>query len=119
MPTKAKNAEVGILADAMLRELETHRQQGAEVYPPTLRQLAARTEGSPTDELVQKAAKSTFTAKAIVTEKVDRKPSLDAYVYFKGDEPKKPKSAKAAPTKKPKPDVARTCGSISWPRSPG
>ena len=100
MPKKAKDAETAALAGAMLRELESLRQQGGEAYPPRLRRLAELTGGSPTDEQVQKAAaKKAFTEKAVVTEKVGRKPSLDAPVYFKEDAPAKKPAAKRAAAK--------------------
>jgi hypothetical protein len=89
MPTKVKDAEIVALAEAMLGELEALRQRGGESYPPRLRQLAELAAGSPTDEQAQKAAaKKAFTARAVVTEKVNKKPSLDAPVYFKEDAPK-------------------------------
>lgn len=88
MPKKVRDAEIALLAEAMLRELESLRQQGGETYPPKLRQLAGMTSLAPMDEQVQKAAaKAAFTAKAVVTEKLDRKPSLDSPVYIKGDVP--------------------------------
>src|SRR5262249_18441702 len=47
-------------------------------------------DGAPSHDLIVKAAtKKAFTAKAVVTEKVDKKPSLDSPVYFKEDVPKR------------------------------
>src|SRR5947208_668467 len=77
---------VAVLSEEMLDVLGALREQGGKVYPPRLRQLAALTGGSPTDEQVQKAAAKTgFTAKAVVTEKVGREPSLDAPVVLRED----------------------------------
>ena len=89
MSKRPKDAETVALADAMVRELGSLREQGGAAYPPGLRQLAALTGVSATDEQVQTAAaKRAFTAKVVITEKVDKKPSLDSPVYFKGDAPK-------------------------------
>jgi hypothetical protein len=77
------------LAEAMLQELGSLRMQGSGAYPPRLSQLAKRVGGTPTDDQIMKAAaKTMFTAKAVVPEKVNKKPSLDSPVYFKGDVPK-------------------------------
>ena len=77
------------LAETMLRDLESLKQEGSGAYPPKLAELARLSGQSPSDEQVQKAAnKKTFTAKAVVIEKVNKKPSLDSPVYIKGDEPK-------------------------------
>ena len=76
------------LAETMLRDLESLKQEGSGAYPPKLAELARLSGQSPSDEQVQKAAnKKTFTAKAVVIEKVNKKPSLDSPVYIKGDEP--------------------------------
>src|SRR5205814_10343813 len=40
------------------------------------------------DLIIKAAGKKTFTAKAVVTQKVDKKPALDALVYFNEDLPK-------------------------------
>jgi hypothetical protein len=110
MPTKAKDAETVALAEAMLRELGALREQAGGAYPPRLRQLAALTGGSLTDEQIQKAAaKTVFTAAAVVSEKVARKPSLDAHVYFKDDAPTKQRSSKRAAVSK-KDDGAELAG---------
>jgi hypothetical protein len=94
MPAKVKDAEVASLAEEMLRQLELLRSGGNGAYPPKLRQLATLTGGSPTDELIQKAAgKKLFTDKVVV-EKVARKPSLDSPVCFKEDAPAKPPAPK-------------------------
>ena len=78
--------EVVALAEAMLRELELLRQRGDGAYPPRLRQLATLTGGSPTDQLIQKAAvKKLFTDKVVV-EKDGKKPSLDSPVRIKEKE---------------------------------
>jgi hypothetical protein len=113
MSKKANKAEAAALEliEAMLRELEVLRQQGGEAYPPRLRQLAALAAGEAADEQVQKAVgKKAFTTKAVVTEKVDRKPSLDSPVYFKGDEPKKKPAPKKPAVKKPKDDGSELAG---------
>ena len=76
-----------------LRDLESLKQEGSGAYPPKLAELARLSGQSPSDEQVQKAAnKKTFTAKAVVIEKVNKKPSLDSPVYIKGT------------SRKPKPD---------------
>lgn len=88
------------LAETMLRDLESLKQEGSGAYPPKLAELARLSGQSPSDEQVQKAAnKKTFTAKAVVIEKVNKKPSLDSPVYIKGDEPAKKKALKRAPVK--------------------
>jgi hypothetical protein len=88
MPKKAAD-ETAALADAMLRALEARRDQGGGAYPPTLRHLAEMSGRTPTPEQVLKAAaKKAFSGRAVATEKVDRKPSLDSPVYFKEDAPK-------------------------------
>ena len=112
MSKKAKDAEVTILAEAMLQKLASLREQGGEAYPSTLRQLADSTGSSTTDEQVQKAAaKKVFTGTAVVLEKVGGKPSFDAPVYFKGDTPAKKKSApKRAEPARPKDDGAELAG---------
>ena len=72
------------LSETMLRDLESLKQEGSGAYPPKLAELARLSGQSPSDEQVQKAAnKKTFTAKAVVIEKVDKKPSLDSPVYIK------------------------------------
>jgi hypothetical protein len=109
MPKKPD--QVAILSEEMLGVLESLRHQGGEAYPPPLRRLAALTGGSPTDEQVQKAAARTaFTAQAIVIEKVDRKPSLDAPVYFKVDVPAKKPASKRVAAGKPKDDGGELAG---------
>lgn len=105
MPKKPDR--VAALSEEMLGVLAALRQQGGDAYPPRLRQLAALTDGSPTDEQVREAAgKKAFTAKAVVTEQVGRKPSLDAPVYFKEDAPAKQRASKRATAEKPKDDGA-------------
>jgi len=86
---KKSQAKDAALAETMLRDLESLKQEGSGAYPPKLAELARLSGQSPSDEQVQKAAnKKTFTAKAVVIEKVNKKPSLDSPVYIKGDEPK-------------------------------
>lgn len=76
------------LAGQMLRALESRRTFGDESHPPTLQELGEMCDGAPSPELIVKAAtKKVFTDKTFV-EKVDRKPSLNAPVYFKGEQPK-------------------------------
>ena len=88
---KKSQAKDAALAETMLRDLESLKQEGSGAYPPKLAELARLSGQSPSDEQVQKAAnKKTFTAKAVVIEKVNKKPSLDSPVYIKGDEPKPP-----------------------------
>jgi hypothetical protein len=107
MPTKARDPEITLLAEALLRELEILRRSGGDAYPPRLRHLAALTGGSPTEaQILKAAAKVVFTRAAVVTEKVQRKPSHDSPVYFKQDAPAKRSTRKPAPTKKPKEDSA-------------
>jgi len=97
---KKSQAKDAALAETMLRDLESLKQEGSGAYPPKLAELARLSGQSPSDEQVQKAAnKKTFTAKAVVIEKVDKKPSLDSPVYIKGDEPAKKKALKRAPGK--------------------
>jgi hypothetical protein len=88
MPKK-KADEAALLAERMLQALESRRSFGGDAYPPTLRHLGEQCDGAPPDDLIVKAAaKKAFTAKAVVTQKVDKKPSLEALVYFKDDLPK-------------------------------
>ncbi|MGA7496870.1 MAG: hypothetical protein WBX00_09090 [Isosphaeraceae bacterium] len=105
MSKKTQDAEIAALAEAMLSDLECLHQQGGDIYPPKLRLLARSSGRSPTDDQILSAAgKKTFTLKAVVPEKVGRKPSLDSFVYLKGDEP--PKKRPSRPTSaaaKPKP----------------
>src|SRR5271166_5340722 len=89
MPKKKSQDKDAALSETMLRDLESLKQEGSGAYPPKLAELARLSGQSPSDEQVQKAAnKKTFTAKAVVIEKVNKKPSLDSPVYIKGDEPK-------------------------------
>jgi hypothetical protein len=84
MAGKVKDAEVAALAEEMLRQLELLRSGGDGAYPPKLRRLAELTGGSPSDEMIQKAAgKKLFTDKVDPIEKVARKPSLDSPVKLK------------------------------------
>jgi hypothetical protein len=77
------------LAGRMLQVLESQRSFGGDAYPPTLQHLGELCDGAPSPELIIKAAtKKIFTDKAVVTQKVDKKPSLSAPVYFKEDLPK-------------------------------
>ena len=88
MPKKSQDKDAA-LAETMLRDPESLKQEGSGAYPPKLAELARLSGQSPSDEQVQKAAnKKTFTAKAVVIEKVKKKPSPDSPVYIKGDEPK-------------------------------
>jgi hypothetical protein len=104
MPKKSQDKDAA-LAETMLRDLESLKQEDSGAYPPKLAELARLSGQSPSDEQVQKAAnKKTFTAKAVVIEKVNKKPSLDSPVYIKGDEPAKKKALKRAPVK-PKPKL--------------
>jgi len=89
MPKEKKVDEAAQLAERMLQVLESQRSFGGNAYPPTLRDLGDLCDGSPAHELIVKAAaKKAFTAKAVVVDKVDKKPSLDSPVYFKEDVPK-------------------------------
>src|SRR5262245_19461306 len=85
-----KNADAAAdLAGRMLQVLESQRSFGGDAYPPTLQHLGELCDGSPSPELIVKAAtKKVFTDKAVVAQKVDKKPSLNAPVYFKEDLPK-------------------------------
>jgi hypothetical protein len=77
------------LAGRMLQVLESQRSFGGDAYPPTLQHLGELCDGAPSQDLIIKAAtKKVFTDKAVVTQKVDKKPSLSAPVYFKEDLPK-------------------------------
>jgi hypothetical protein len=76
------------LAGRMLQVLESQRSFGGDAYPPTLRHLGELCDGAPSHDLIIKAAtKKVFTDKAVVP-KVDKKPSLNAPVYFKEDLPR-------------------------------
>ena len=111
MPKKKSQDKDAALAETMLRDLESLRQEGSGAYPPKLAELARLSGQSPSDEQVQRAAKKkAFTAKAVVIEKVDKKPSLDSPVYIKGDEPAKKKTLKRAPAKR-----NRNSMSLNWP----
>jgi hypothetical protein len=89
MPKTKRVDEAALLAERMLQVLDSQRSFGGEAYPPTLRHLGELCDGAPPPELiVQAATKKVFTDKAVVTAKVDKKPSLDAPVYFKEDVPK-------------------------------
>jgi hypothetical protein len=93
MARSKKPDQALLLAERMLEILSSKREFGGDAYPPTLRHLGELCDGAPSPELIVKAAKGkAFTAKAVVIEKVERKPTLDSPVYVKGDEPKKPKS---------------------------
>ena len=90
MPRKPKVDEAAQVAERMLQVLESQRSFGGDAYPPTLRHLGELCDGAPSSDLTIKAAtKKVFTAKAVVTEQVDKKPSLDSPVYFKEDVPKR------------------------------
>lgn len=102
------------LAEQLAGLLEAQQRRGGEHYPPTLRRLGELCDGSPEPDLIVKAAaKKAFTDRGVVTEKVDRKPSLDSPVYIKGDERAKPTSKpKRAPTAK-KPDAKVLAGELA------
>src|SRR5438445_5834506 len=90
MAKKTKVDEAGPLAERMLQVLDSQRSFGGDAYPPTLRHLGELCDGAPSSDLIIKAAtKKVFTAKAVVTEKVNKQPSLDSPVYFKEDVPKR------------------------------
>ena len=77
------------LAKRMLAVLESQRRLGGADYPPTLRHLGELCDGSPSDDFIAEAAtKKAFTDKAVVAQKVDKKPSLNSPVYFREDLPK-------------------------------
>jgi hypothetical protein len=87
------------LSEEMLDLLDSQRKLGSPAYPTTLRRLGELCGGAPSEEEILKAAtKQAFTKRAVVTEKVDKKPSLDAPVYFKEDAP--PKKRAPAPRKR-------------------
>jgi hypothetical protein len=76
------------LAEQMLRALEAQRSIGGEAYPPTLQHLGDMCEGSPTSELIVKAAtKKPFKDKTIV-DQAGKESSLQSEVYFKEDRPR-------------------------------
>ena len=110
MPKKPDH--VAALSVELLGLLESQRKLGNEAYPPTLKKLSELCGGTPSeDDIVKAATKKVFTAKAVVTVKVNRKPSLVSPVYFKEDVPalKKPAS-KPSPARKPKDDGAELAG---------
>jgi hypothetical protein len=77
------------LAGRMLQVLESQRSFGGDAYPPTLQHLGELCDGAPPHDLIVKAAtKKVFTDRAIVVQKVDKKPSLNSEVFFKEDVPK-------------------------------
>jgi hypothetical protein len=85
------------LSEKMLDLLDSERKLGSPAYPTTLRRLGELCGGSPSEEEILKAAtKQAFTKRAVVTEKVDKKPSLNAPVYFKEDVPSKDRVAELA-----------------------
>jgi hypothetical protein len=85
---KNKPDPVATLAEAMLTKLDSIRAERGNDYPPRLGQLAEISGLTPThDQILKAAAKKAFTQRAVVTEKVEGKPSLDSYIYIKGDEP--------------------------------
>jgi hypothetical protein len=85
------------MAIRMLDALNAQRSFGGDRYPPTLQHLGELCDGSPSQELILKAAATKeFTDKAVAIEKVKKKPALDSPVYFKEDVPK--------PEKAPKPE---------------
>jgi hypothetical protein len=97
MPKKAD--EIAALSEEMLRVLESQRKLGGEAYPPTLRRMAELCGGTHShDHILKAVGKKAFTARAVVTKKVDRKPSLDSPVYLKEDAPAK--KSKRAPSGK-------------------
>jgi hypothetical protein len=78
------------LAERMLEVLKAKGNYGAEGDPPTLQELGEHCDGAPSHELIVKAAtKKVFTDKAVVVDKVDKKPALASPVYFKGEVPKR------------------------------
>jgi hypothetical protein len=88
MPNPKKSDEAALLADRMLEFLNTERSLGGDRYPPTLQHLGELCDGSPSHELIVKAAgKKAFTDKAVAIKKVNKKPALDSLVYFKEDVP--------------------------------
>src|SRR5262245_7130840 len=77
------------LAGRMLDVLNSRRTFGDESSPPTLQELGEMCDGAPSPALIVKAATNkVFTDKTFV-EKVDKKPSLNSPVYFKGEQPNK------------------------------
>jgi hypothetical protein len=90
MPQNPTVDEAAQLAERMLQVLDAQRSFGGDAYPPTLRHLGELCDGAPPHDLIVKAAtKKAFTARAVVTEKADKTPSLDSPVYFKEDLPKR------------------------------
>jgi hypothetical protein len=86
MAKKSQDAEILLLADAMLAELRRRQATAGESYPPCLRDLAASATPTPSVDLIIKAAakpRTDFAREALVLEKVNRKPSLDSPVCFK------------------------------------
>ena len=89
MPKPKKPDEAALLANRMLDALDAQRSFGGDRYPPTLQHLGELCDGSPSHELIVKAAgKKAFTDKAVAIKKVNKKPALDSPVYFKEDVPK-------------------------------
>jgi hypothetical protein len=87
--SKKKPDAAADLAGRMLEVLNSRRTFGSETTPPTLQELGEMCDGAPSTDLIVKAAtKKAFTDKAFV-EKVDKTPSLDSPVYFKGEQPNK------------------------------
>jgi hypothetical protein len=87
--SKKKPDAAADLAGRMLEVLNSRRTFGDESNPPTLQELGEMCDGAPSPDLIVKAAtKKAFTDKAFV-EKVDKKPSLNSPVYFKGEQPNK------------------------------
>jgi hypothetical protein len=86
--SKKKPDAAAELAGRMLEVLNSRRTFGSETTPPTLQELGEMCDGAPSPDLIVKAAtKKVFTDKAFV-QKVDKKPSLNSPVYFKGEQPK-------------------------------
>src|SRR5262249_29779991 len=79
MPKNPKVDEAAQLAERMLQVLDAQRSFGGDAYPPTLRHLGELCDGATSQDLIVKAAtKKAFTTKAVVTERVNKQPSLDS-----------------------------------------
>ena len=90
---KAKKPDPAILlAERMLEMLELARPGGIRrrCVSSDTEELGELCDGAPSPDLIVKAAtKKAFTDKAVVTEKVAKKPSLDSPVYFKAEVPER------------------------------
>ncbi len=76
------------LAQKMLDVLDSRRSFQGEGEPPSLQQLGELADPTASPDLIARAATKKVYTDRVAVHKVNKKPSLNAAVYFKEDVPK-------------------------------